>query len=417
LKETWKPRAILDVFSNGWLVFSPMLKTTLKMVLCLFVLSVPGFAQRAITGAVTSIIDGQTITVASGGGSNLKIRLISIETPDDGQQLSDIVTEHLAELALGKTIELRIDAFDDDAIFGRVAVGGIDLSLQMLRDGAAWYSEEYSLSPENEAAYKVSEQAAKSESRGVWGIVGLKRPSEIRKSIESVKDPLNDGTVSQLAWEQLGYSVEGIFSSESFTLATGNCSGTVVGIFDGDTVKIQTSSGLQTVRLASIDAPEKSQAFGMAAKGYLSALTAGKPVSCTSTKKDRYGRAIGQISLNGMDINLSMISGGYAWHYKEYQKEQSIEDRARYSQAELLARSSKVGLWQENHQFYPSEYRRRSFLARYYDPSIMDSAGAGYPSYSGGSQYSAGGSGPVRVRGYTRRDGTAVRSYTRSRPH
>lgn len=394
-----------------------MLKTTFKLILCLLAFTVSGFAQRAITAAVTNVIDGQTITVALSGGSNLTVRLTSIETPDEGQPFSEIVTEHLTAIALGKTVELRINAISDDAMFGQVVLNGIDLSQQMLRDGAAWYSQEISFSRESETAYQANEQAAKSESRGIWGVVGLRKPSELRKAIEGVKNPLNDSRVSQLAWEQLGYSVEGIFPSESFTPSTGNCGGTVVGIVDGDTVKILTSSGQQlTVRLAGIDAPEKSQAFGMAAKQHLSGLIAGKSVSCTSTKKDRYGRTIGQISLSGTDINLSMVRDGFAWHYKEYEKEQSAQDRKLYADAELQARSSRAGLWQENNPIYPSDYRRQSFLARYYDPYVSNSDGAAYSTYSGGSQYSGGGSGPVRVRAYTRSDGTPVRSYTRSRP-
>ncbi|MFA7482973.1 MAG: hypothetical protein WC314_20865 [Vulcanimicrobiota bacterium] len=50
----------------------------------------------------------------------------------------------------------------------------------------------------------------------------------------------------------------------------------------------------------------------------------------------------------------------------------------------------------------------------------MRDAGSSYSTYSGGSYSSSGGSssagGPVHVRGYYRKDGTYVRSHTRSRP-
>jgi micrococcal nuclease len=43
-------------------------------------------------------------------------------------------------------------------------------------------------------------------------------------------------------------------------------SGTVVGVLDGDTIEVKTGPATVTrVRLADIDAPEKSQAFGQRA--------------------------------------------------------------------------------------------------------------------------------------------------------
>jgi endonuclease YncB( thermonuclease family) len=54
-----------------------------------------------------------------------------------------------------------------------------------------------------------------------------------------------------------------------------------------------------------------------------------------------------------------MISDGMAWHYKDYEKEQSKTDRDLYSQAELKARQEKLGLWQDSKAIKPSEFRRK----------------------------------------------------------
>ena len=48
--------------------------------------------------------------------------------------------------------------------------------------------------------------------------------------------------------------------------------GTVVRVVDGDTIKIANEHGIATVRLYGIDAPEKSQAFGQAARGFTSQM-------------------------------------------------------------------------------------------------------------------------------------------------
>ena len=50
-------------------------------------------------------------------------------------------------------------------------------------------------------------------------------------------------------------------------------SGRVVRILDGDTVEIRTDTATPRIRLAGIDAPEKRQAFGDAAKRELARQT------------------------------------------------------------------------------------------------------------------------------------------------
>ena len=41
-------------------------------------------------------------------------------------------------------------------------------------------------------------------------------------------------------------------------------------------------------------------------------------------KRDRYGRIIGKLIKDGQDINLLQIKDGFAWHYKYYEKDQSL---------------------------------------------------------------------------------------------
>ena len=46
-----------------------------------------------------------------------------------------------------------------------------------------------------------------------------------------------------------------------------------------------------------------------------------------------------------LDAGLAQITVGLAWHYKQYAKEQTEEDRERYSFAEVEARAKNAGLW------------------------------------------------------------------------
>jgi endonuclease YncB( thermonuclease family) len=108
-----------------------------------------------------------------------------------------------------------------------------------------------------------------------------------------------------------------------------------------------------------IDAPEKKQDFGAASKQALSNYIYQKEVTVEYKKKDRYQRILGKVILNKQDICLAMISDGMAWHYKDYEKEQSKTDRDLYSQAEVKAREAKRGLWQDSKAIKPSEFRRK----------------------------------------------------------
>ena len=112
--------------------------------------------------------------------------------------------------------------------------------------------------------------------------------------------------------------------------------GKVVGITDGDTITVLDKDNAQhKVRLMGIDAPESKQDFGAASKQALSNYIYQKEVTVDYKKIDKYKRIVGKVILDKQDICLAMIELGMAWHYKDYEKEQSKIDRDLYSQAEL----------------------------------------------------------------------------------
>lgn len=128
----------------------------------------------------------------------------------------------------------------------------------------------------------------------------------------------------------------------------------VVGISDGDTITILTADLEQMkVRLAEIDCPEKKQPFGTKAKEALSEKIFGKHVDVEWTKKDRYGRVIGKVYLDGRYINKEMIEEGWAWHYTEYSHSPEM------AEAQVYAKSHKLGLWADKHPVPPWEFRKK----------------------------------------------------------
>jgi endonuclease YncB( thermonuclease family) len=121
--------------------------------------------------------------------------------------------------------------------------------------------------------------------------------------------------------------------------------GKVVAIADGDTLTILDDQKRQhKIRLDGIDAPESSQDFGSRAKQSLSDLVFGKTVTVTSWKKDRYGRTLGKVTLDGKDINQEQIDRGMAWFYRQFAKELPSNVAAVYGLTEKRARHEKRGL-------------------------------------------------------------------------
>jgi endonuclease YncB( thermonuclease family) len=130
--------------------------------------------------------------------------------------------------------------------------------------------------------------------------------------------------------------------------------GKAVKITDGDTFTLLVDGHEQVrIRIDGIDAPEKGQAFGNRAKEYLSGMIWGEELTVRVMKTDKYGRSIGKVSTPSVvDVGLEMIKAGYAWQYRDYNKEKPYED------AEILARRNRNGLWQDKNPIRPQDFRK-----------------------------------------------------------
>ncbi len=119
--------------------------------------------------------------------------------------------------------------------------------------------------------------------------------------------------------------------------------GKVGRVVDGDTLYVLDANYKEhKIRLAGIDAPERKQAYGLASRKHLASIVASKQVTIEYQKRDRYGRIVGKVLLDGIDVCLEQVKAGFAWHYKKYQHEQSPEDQQLYAEAENKARDEIV---------------------------------------------------------------------------
>lgn len=136
--------------------------------------------------------------------------------------------------------------------------------------------------------------------------------------------------------------------------------GLVVGVSDGDTITVlDQQKNSYKIRLQGIDAPEKKQAFGEKSKQSLHDLVHSKQVRIEYDKEDKYGRIVGKVTVDDVDVCLQQLVLGMAWHYKKYQNEQSVSDRALYSETELKSKSLKLGLWSDDTPMPPWEFRKK----------------------------------------------------------
>ena len=71
-----------------------------------------------------------------------------------------------------------------------------------------------------------------------------------------------------------------------------------------------------------------------------------------SVGKDRYGRTIAWIYVNGVSLNKELLKAGLAWHYKRYSKDRDL------AILEAEARAKKIGLWSDPNPIPPWEWRR-----------------------------------------------------------
>lgn len=90
--------------------------------------------------------------------------------------------------------------------------------------------------------------------------------------------------------------------------------GVVTQVIDGDTLRF-TVAGQPAIemRLAQIDAPELCQAWGPEARRALSDLALNKPATLRPTGRDRQGRSIGVLTVDGANVGQQLVQEGHAW--------------------------------------------------------------------------------------------------------
>lgn len=138
----------------------------------------------------------------------------------------------------------------------------------------------------------------------------------------------------------------------------------VTRAIDGDTLAVRFSGrGEETVRILGIDTPETEDhgnwggefagigdpsyltAWGLKAAEYTGSVAEGKTITlmddCLAGDRDRYGRILAYVEIDGMDLGARLVSEGYARVYTA----ESFDRKPQYLSLQSEAQQSGAGLW------------------------------------------------------------------------
>lgn len=172
--------------------------------LCAFLCtSAAAVRGSSLFGKVIEVNSGDVITIFN-LNRPVRVKLMGIDAPEMNQTFGDVAKKHLADLVFEKSVLVEYAGIAaDSSLTGRVLLNDADIGAQMIRDGAAWFDPTNGnrLSATNREVYQQSEQAARSERRGLWQQENPVAPWEFvkaeamrRKPAASLKEIVIDAT-------------------------------------------------------------------------------------------------------------------------------------------------------------------------------------------------------------------------------
>ena len=147
--------------------------------------------------------------------------------------------------------------------------------------------------------------------------------------------------------------------------------GKVISVIDGDTLwvmrvceKVEPEApGMHSlpacaendqikVRLAEVDAPEKTQPYGIESQQSLAAMVLGKQVQVESRAIDDYGRMVASVLVDEIDVGYEQARRGMAWASR-------LRDGSGLAELQREARQARRGLWAGEEIIEPSKWRKQ----------------------------------------------------------
>lgn len=153
------------------------------LVSLLLLLALTGQAL-AWQARVTSVHDGDSLSVVNAEGAKLHIRLYGIDAPEAKQPFGPQAKKALSKLAARKTVV--ITPMDTDRYGRTVALAhtpdGKLANLVLVRTGYAWVYDQYCARPDLCAELRSAQAAARADRVGLWADPAPTPPWDWRKA-------------------------------------------------------------------------------------------------------------------------------------------------------------------------------------------------------------------------------------------
>lgn len=273
-------------------------------------------AAATLTGTCKRVLDGDTFILDNG----TTVQIWGIDAPEKGQPYASSARNFLEKAIKERRLTIAVKDTDQyGRVVGTVKAGKEDIGHLMAYHGMAWHDEHNAPHAGNLGKAMTS---ARTNRKGLWADEFPVRPYDFRKKKAGTR-PKAKAVADELQCER---------------------------VLDGDTIELTNGT---TVRLWGIDAPEKGQSYADIARNYLKELCEGKTVRLEKKDEDQYGRTVAVVYLDTMNLNLHMISAGFAWHYAYF-----APDAKDFAAAEKSARLSRRGLWKDPAPVNPYVFRK-----------------------------------------------------------
>jgi endonuclease YncB( thermonuclease family) len=157
------------------------------IVSALLALCLPAAARAVdfVEGAVVAVSDGDTITVLDRDRRQHRVRLLGIDAPERGQDFGERSHQSLAGMVFGKQVHVIVPKLDRyGRKLGKVTVGKVDVNLEQIKAGMAWYYRQYQedVFKIDRPLYDRAEREAKAVKRGLWADPRPISPWEFRRT-------------------------------------------------------------------------------------------------------------------------------------------------------------------------------------------------------------------------------------------
>lgn len=181
----------LDNISDKAFNSGEMTMRIVLLLLCL--LAMPVTVSASFQAMVVNVLDGDTLTVLTPQGEQLRIRLYGVDTPEKRQLFGQDARHFTARKVSGRTVEIQ--EMDRDK-YGRIVgivyhIGKQSLNRELLENGLAWYYGDF-CKQDFCKEWKRIEQTARKNRVGLWSNKKSMPPWDWRKKERMKRGGSND---------------------------------------------------------------------------------------------------------------------------------------------------------------------------------------------------------------------------------